>query len=117
MSRYPIEVFWSEEDEGYVAVVPDLPGCSAWGETETDAIREAHAAVSAWIEAATAAGRSVPEPTLPLDEAGYSGRFVLRVPRLLHADLARSAKREGVSLNQYLLYLLTERQAGRQHIA
>ena len=34
MTKYPIEVFWSDEDEGYIAVVPDLPGCSAWGKTE-----------------------------------------------------------------------------------
>ena len=117
MSKYPIEVFWSDEDEGYIATVPDLPGCTAWGATETDALREAHEAIAAWVEAATAAGRAVPEPMPPLGEAGYSGRFIMRVPRRLHADLARSAKREGVSLNQYLLYLLTERQSGRAHAA
>lgn len=114
MTRYPIEVFWSDEDEGYVAIVPDLPGCSAWGETEADAIREAHDAISAWLEAAQAAGRVIPEPTPPQDDAGYSGRFLVRLPRRLHADLARNAKREGVSLNQYLLFLLADRQAGRR---
>jgi len=41
MRKYPIEVFWSDEDEGYIAVVPDLAGCSAWGKTEAEAIREA----------------------------------------------------------------------------
>lgn len=114
MTRYPIEVFWSDEDEGYVANVPDLPGCSAWGETEADAIREAHDAISAWLEAAQAAGRAIPEATPPQDDAGYSGRFLVRLPRRLHADLARNAKREGVSLNQYLLFLLADRQAGRR---
>ena len=59
MNRYPIEVFWSEEDGGYIATVPDLPGCSAWGETEADAIREAHEAIAAWLEAAQAAGRAI----------------------------------------------------------
>ena len=39
MQKYPIEVFWSEEDEGFIAVVPDLAGCSAWGKTEADALR------------------------------------------------------------------------------
>lgn len=52
MTKYPIEVFWSDEDEGYTAVVPDLSGCSAWGETEVEAIRDAHAAIAAWIKAA-----------------------------------------------------------------
>ena len=41
MTKYPIEVFWSDEDGGYIAVVPDLAGCNAWGKTEAAAIREA----------------------------------------------------------------------------
>ena len=41
MMKYPIEVFWSDEDEGYIAVVPDLPGCNAWGKTEAAALRRA----------------------------------------------------------------------------
>lgn len=110
-ARYPIEVFWSDEDEGYIAIVPDLPGCSAWGADEAEAIREAHDAIGAWLKAAKAAGRNIPAPALPTDEAGYSGKFLMRVPRRLHADLARNAKREGVSLNQYVLYLLTERNS------
>ena len=107
MTKYPIEVFWSDEDEGYIATLPDLPGCSAWGTTEA----QAHDASAAWIMAAKAAGRAIPDPTPPLDEAGYSGRFLMRVPRHLHAELARHAKRQGVSLNQYVLYLLAARQA------
>lgn len=114
MTRYPIEVFWSDEDEGFVALVPDLPGCSAWGVSEAEAIREAHDAIAAWLEAAQAAGRDMPEPTPPKDDSGYSGRFLVRLPRRLHADLARNAKREGVSLNQYLVFLLADRQATRR---
>jgi predicted RNase H-like HicB family nuclease len=110
MTKYPIEVFWSDEDEGYIATLPDLPGCSAWGATEAEAIAQAHDASAAWIKAAKAAGRTIPEPTPPLDEANYSGRFLMRVPRHLHAELARHAKRQGVSLNQYVLYLLASGQ-------
>lgn len=109
MNKYPIEVFWSEEDAGYIATVPDLPGCSAWGETEADAIHEAHEAIAAWLEAAHSAGRAIPEATPPHDDSAFSGRFLVRLPRRLHADLARSAKREGVSLNQYVLFMLAER--------
>src|SRR3989338_3969928 len=108
MTKYPIEVFWSDEDEGYIATLPDLPGCSAWGATEAEA--QAHDASAAWIKAAKAAGRTIPEPTPPLDEANYSGRFLMRVPRHLHAELARHAKRQGGSLNQYVLYLLASGQ-------
>ena len=39
IAKFPIEVFWSDEDEGYIAVVPDLPGCNAGGKTEAEAIR------------------------------------------------------------------------------
>ncbi len=74
----------------------------------------AHDAIAAWLEAAQAAGRVIPEPNPPQDDAGYSGRFLVRLPRRLHADLARNAKREGVSLNQYLLFLLADRQAARR---
>lgn len=61
MTKYPIEVFWSDEDEGYIAVVSDLAGCNAWGKTEAEAIREAHDAIGTWIKAAKK------------DEAGDSG--------------------------------------------
>ena len=119
MNRYPIEVFWSKEDAGYIATVPDLPGCSACGESEADAIRETHDAIAAWLEAAQAAGRAIPEPTPPQDESAFSGRFLVRLPRRLHAELARSAKREGVSLNQYVLFILAGQQGERkgQHLA
>ncbi|MBK7474437.1 MAG: type II toxin-antitoxin system HicB family antitoxin [Betaproteobacteria bacterium] len=60
MTRYPIEVFGSEEDDGFIAVVPDLAGCSAWGKTEVEAIHEAHDAIAAWIKAARSMKRPVP---------------------------------------------------------
>jgi predicted HicB family RNase H-like nuclease len=103
--KYPIEVFWSEEDEGYIAVVPDLAGCSAWGASEEEAIHEIHHAAQAWIKAAKCSGLDIPEPRL---DSHYSGKFLMRVPKRLHAALARAAKNQGVSLNQYVLYLLTE---------
>ena len=40
-SHYPLDIFWSDEDAGFIAEVRDLPGCSAWGATETAAVREA----------------------------------------------------------------------------
>lgn len=117
MTRYPIEVFWNEEDEGYIAVVPDLPGCSAWGKTEVDAIREAHDAIAAWIKAAKSMKRAIPGPSNPVDERGYSGKFLMRAPKRLHAEMTRAARTQGVSLNQYVLYLLTERHARNRKAA
>lgn len=112
--KYPVEIFWSDEDEGYIATVPDLPGCSAWGETEEEAVHEIQEAAQAWIEAATNGGRDIPEPSL---EANFSGKFVVRVPKKLHAELSRGAKMQGVSLNQYVLYLLSTRYAVHGQIA
>ena len=65
-TSYPVEVFWSDEDKGYIATLPDLPGCSAWGATEAEAIAQAHDASAAWIKAAKATGRTIPEQRPPL---------------------------------------------------
>ena len=107
MTHYPLEIFWSEEDEGFIAEAPDLPGCSAWGKTEANAAREAQEAIAAWLAAARAAGRAIPEPSVaePLDR--FSGKFLVRVPRSVHARLSRKAKQEGVSLNQLVATLLS----------
>lgn len=117
MKKYPIEVFWSDEDEGYIALVPDLPGCSAWGKTEADAPREAHDAIAAWIKAARRMKRPIPEPSNPADDLAYSGKFLMRVPKRLHAEMALAAKAQGVSLNQYVLYLLTARHSEKRNAA
>ncbi len=61
--HYPAEVFWSEEDEGWIAVAPDLPGCSAFGESRPEALMELEPAIEAWIEAAKAAGNPIPGPS------------------------------------------------------
>ena len=105
--RYPIEVFWSAEDEGYIAVAPDLAGASAWGKNEAEAIKELHTVIELWIKAARKVGNTVPKPSDRAD-ANYSGKFLMRVPKRLHAELVHAAKAQGVSLNQYLLYLLTK---------
>jgi len=110
--RYPLNIFWSAEDEGFIAEVPDLPGCSAWGATEADAAHEAQDAIAAWLQAAQAAGKAVPAPHEVLPLQGYSGKFLVRLPRSLHAKLARRAAQEGVSLNQYLTGVLASQVGG-----
>jgi predicted RNase H-like HicB family nuclease len=59
---YAIEIFYSEEDEGFIAVVPELPGCSAFGETEEQALKEVKIAMSLWLETAKEIGREIPVP-------------------------------------------------------
>ena len=107
VDRYPKTVFWSDEDEGYIAIVPDLPGCSAFGETPDKALAEIEDAAEGWIEAAVAVGNPVPEPYIPRAEPQAGGRVLLRMGRTLHQKLIDDAKREGVSLNQHLVHLLS----------
>ncbi len=62
MYKYAIEIFYSEEDEGYIAVVPELSGCSAFGESEEAALEEIKIGIELWLEAAQKEGRETPQP-------------------------------------------------------
>jgi predicted RNase H-like HicB family nuclease len=63
MSDYHINIFYSEEDGGYIADIPDLDSCSAFGETPEQALKELEIAKKAWLEAAREAGKSIPAPS------------------------------------------------------
>jgi len=60
---YHINIFYSDEDEGYIADIPDLQACSAFGSTPEEALREVEQARKAWIEAAKAEGKPIPKPS------------------------------------------------------
>ena len=62
MRDYHINIFYSEDDEGYIADIPDLEACSAFGETPDEALREVQQAKKLWLEAARAEGKPVPAP-------------------------------------------------------
>ena len=62
MKDYHINIFYSNQDEGYIADIPDLKYCCAFGETPESALQELQIAKTAWLEAATTAGKSIPEP-------------------------------------------------------
>jgi predicted RNase H-like HicB family nuclease len=66
---YPINVFWSSEDEAWVADAPDLPYCSALGDTPHEAVAEVEVAIEALVEAATMSGRVVPQPSVRIAQA------------------------------------------------
>jgi len=61
-SKYEIIIFWSEEDEAFVAEVPELPGCMADGESYREALTNAEQIIREWIETATEEGRPIPRP-------------------------------------------------------
>lgn len=62
MKDYHINIFYSSEDDGYIADIPDLKFCSAFGSTPEEALKEVQLAKAAWIEAALAEGKPVPPP-------------------------------------------------------
>ncbi len=61
--KYAIEIFWSEEDDCFVACVPDLENCAAWGTNYEEALAQAHVAIRADIESRRVFGEPIPEPT------------------------------------------------------
>ena len=103
---YRMEIVEDREEGGYVVSYPDLPGCLTCGETIESAVANARDAKRVWLEAALEEGVSIPMPDSLED---YSGQFKLRLPRSLHRALAEHSQREGISMNQYCLYLLTKK--------
>jgi predicted RNase H-like HicB family nuclease len=62
MKDYHINIFYSDEDEGYIADFPDLVHCSAFGETPEEALEQALVAKKVWLESAKKEGKSIPKP-------------------------------------------------------
>ena len=61
-SRYEITIYWCDEDQAYIAAVPDLPGCMADGASYHEAIAAAERAIELWIQTAAEIGREIPQP-------------------------------------------------------
>ena len=72
MKDYPILIFWSDEDEAYIADIPDLRACSAFGATPEEALAEVQKAKAAWLAVAQEHGQQIPEPSAPLTFAKAS---------------------------------------------
>ena len=102
---YRMEIVEDREEGGYVVSFPELPGCITCGETIDSAIANAQDAKKEWIAAALEEGITIYEPN---DLENYSGQFKLRIPKSLHRSLTEHAKREGISMNQYCVYLLSK---------
>ena len=106
--KYRMELIPDEAEGGYTVRYPDLPGCLSCADTLEDAVRNAEDARREWFAAAMEEGIEIPEPS---DAGDYSGQFKLRIPKSLHRDLAEHSREEGISMNQYCLYLLTKNDA------
>jgi antitoxin HicB len=107
LGEYPFEIRpLSEEDGGgYLINYPDFSECFSDGETVEETLENGRDALRAVVEALEAKGLPVPEPS---SGGTFSGRFVLRVPRSVHAHLAERATAEGVSLNTLVLAFVAE---------
>lgn len=62
MNKYEIVIYWSKADKAFVAVVPELPGCMADGESYVEAVKNVEVIMTEWIETAKELGRAIPEP-------------------------------------------------------
>lgn len=92
-------------DGTYFGRVVELPGCMTEGETGAEALANLDDAMRSWIEVKLEDGDAIPDP---LTTDSYSGKFLTRVPRSLHRELAQRADREGISLNQFVLSTLSK---------
>lgn len=105
---YRMEIVEDPSEGGFVVSFPELPGCITCAETIEEAIVNAMDAKKVWLEVALEDGLEISEPSI-LDN--YSGQFKLRIPKSLHKQLSENSKREGISMNQYCLYLLSRNDA------
>ena len=104
--NYPIK-YWNDDD-GFFIEIPDLPGCMTFCDEFSQINEMAEDAKRSWISSRLERGLEVPEPR---NEEDFSGKILLRLPKSLHRALSNQAKREGVSLNQYMLGLLSSKSS------
>src|SRR3954453_11394811 len=79
--RYEIQLYWSKEDDAFIAEVPELPGCAADGATYQDALSNAEVVIREWIETARELGPPIPKPRRRLAHTGGNGRPAPAEPR------------------------------------
>lgn len=95
-----------QETGTYTAKILEFPGCIAQGNTPAEAYRRLEEAAKGWIDACLSSGKEIPTPQ---EDETFSGRILLRLPKSLHREAARLARKEGVSLNQLLVSMISSR--------
>lgn len=103
---YTIQIKHMNDESGsyHLATVAELEGCKSHGDTPEEALKMVREAMEGYLEVKLEFGDEIPEP---FDEGRYSGKWLQRVPKALHKRLKELAESEGVSFNQYCLYLLS----------
>ncbi len=102
---YSMEIYPDAVEGGYTVAFPDLPGCLTCGRTLEKAIENSEDAKRCWFEAAIEDGVEIDEPS---DLLEYSNEITLKIPKSLHKDLAKQARRENTSVDKYCIYLLSK---------
>lgn len=102
---YPVEIRPLSDDDGggFIAIVPDLPGCMSDGETMDEALHEVVDAIESWISVAKEFGDPI-----PVANHLIPGDFVAKIPIELYDKLSMKAKQDGVSLDAFILNKLSE---------
>jgi predicted RNase H-like HicB family nuclease len=102
--NYRVEVIEDKEEGGYALSCPELKGCMTCADTLEQGFAMIEDAKKNWFAACIQDGIPIPEPN---DIQAYSGQFKLRIPKSLHKQLTERSRQEGISMNQYCLYLLS----------
>lgn len=105
---YSMSIYWSNEDDAFIALSPEFPGLSAFGPSREEAVREAGEALAAMSESLLEDGETLPEPRL-LPQ--HSGQLRIRIPKSLHTRLSLEAERQGISLNMLMAGFLEQGHA------
>lgn len=105
MKRSYRKVISGNPEQGFLAEIPDLPGCMTAGETEEEAIELLRDAMVGWLTVSLEQGLPIPEPS---SEPAYNGKVLVRMPKFMHRQLAERAESEGVSLNQLAVTILAQ---------
>ncbi len=110
-NKYSIKVAWSEEDSCFVGLIPEFPLLSAFGDSQTEAFREVEIVLEMALETSNEDSMRLPSPVFI---ENYSGQLRLRLPKSLHRQLSEAAADDNVSLNSYLISLLSGQQNQKQ---
>ncbi|MCK4666210.1 type II toxin-antitoxin system HicB family antitoxin [Candidatus Dependentiae bacterium] len=105
--NYPFIVYQEKSTKLYIAVFPDLPGCHAEAKSLKELINEIYYAKETWIEGTYFLKEKIPEPS---DFNNFSGKFTIRLPKTLYKEVKNEAKKEKISINRFLLYILSGKE-------
>ena len=102
---YRVAYVEDKDEGGFVFYCPELKGCITCADSVEQGARLLEDAKRSWLEACLESNTPIPEPSQLED---YSGQFKLRLPKSLHKLLAERSSEEGISMNQYCVYLLSK---------